>query len=222
MPMIQKIIAALDMPGKSGKGLAEAMHINPSQVSRLLKGDRRIKAEEIPLIEQYLGISLLGGTPSFRPEVAPATVPFPDRTSMPLDVPVLGTAEGGNGDDRFQMVGEVIDYVRRPPGIAKAKHVFALNVRGTSMEPRYEEGDLIFLNPTLPARPGDDIVIEFTATAQEEYSEGCLKRLVRKTPTKLIVKQFNPPAGQSAELEFDLDIVKAIHRVLTLSELMGV
>lgn len=223
MTLIQKIAAGLAIPGKSGKGLAEALGINPSQVSRMLNGERAIKAFEIPMIEKYLGVSLLGYEDTQEPkhlkatEYSVASVPFPDRGVMPLDVPVLGTVIGGNGGD-FQMSGEMIDYVRRPPGITHARNVFALHVRGTSMSPRFEEGELLYLNPNLPTRVGDYVVIEFIPSEANEYGEGCLKRFVCRTPTKLVVEQFNP----ACQLEFDLDRIKAIHRVLTLHELLGI
>lgn len=219
MSMIQIIAAGLTARGKSGRGLAEALGVNPSQITRMLKGERLIKAHEIPTIEAYLGVSLSPNTPQTArvSEVAPAPVQFPSRSEMPLDVPVRGTAVGGESDG-FLFENDTIDYVRRPPGIAKTKDVFALYVRGMSMAPRFEEGDLIYLNPHLPARAGDDVVIEFVPSESHEFGEGCLKRLVKKTSTKVIVEQFNP----QMDLEFDADTVKAIHRVLTLNELMGV
>jgi 3,4-dihydroxy 2-butanone 4-phosphate synthase/GTP cyclohydrolase II len=55
----QRLVAwikdGLSRPGKSQNGLAEALDIDPSSVSRLLKGARQIKTREIELISSYLG-----------------------------------------------------------------------------------------------------------------------------------------------------------------------
>jgi len=51
---LNRIKAALLQPGKSKGGLAKAMNVHQAQISRLLKGERALKAEEIPLIAKYL------------------------------------------------------------------------------------------------------------------------------------------------------------------------
>src|SRR5687768_17180277 len=51
-------------PGLTQKGLAQRMGVNPAAVNRMLYGRRNIMAEEIPVIESYLGTSLdVGFTP---------------------------------------------------------------------------------------------------------------------------------------------------------------
>jgi 3,4-dihydroxy 2-butanone 4-phosphate synthase/GTP cyclohydrolase II len=55
----QRLVAwikdGLSRPGKSQNGLAEALDVDPSSVSRLLKGARQVKTREIELISSYLG-----------------------------------------------------------------------------------------------------------------------------------------------------------------------
>jgi hypothetical protein len=60
--MREKMRAALDgSPGKSRKELAKLLDISPTQVSSLLKpGGRHLRAVEVPIVEGYLGITLLG------------------------------------------------------------------------------------------------------------------------------------------------------------------
>lgn len=61
--MREQIRAALDAaPDKSRKELAKLLSVSPAQVSSLLKpGGRRLQAAEVPIVERYLGISLLRG-----------------------------------------------------------------------------------------------------------------------------------------------------------------
>src|SRR5881227_502887 len=55
----QRLVAwireGVSRPGKSQNGLAEALDVDPSSVSRLLKGARQVKTREIELISSYLG-----------------------------------------------------------------------------------------------------------------------------------------------------------------------
>ncbi len=57
MKNIDWIRQGLKEPGKNQKSLAEALHITQPQVSRLLKGHRRLKADEIDVIANYLGVA---------------------------------------------------------------------------------------------------------------------------------------------------------------------
>src|SRR5437588_13052631 len=55
----QRLVAwikdGLSRTGKSQNGLAEALDVDPSSVSRLLKGARQVKTREIELISSYHG-----------------------------------------------------------------------------------------------------------------------------------------------------------------------
>ncbi len=143
-------------------------------------------------------------------------VAVPAVADMPRDVPVIGNVEGG-ADGSFVMNGERIDVVRRPPGVASAIHAFALYVVGTSMSPRYEEGDLIYVHPDRPPRPGDDVVIELHGTAGEA-GRSYIKRLVRRGGRQVTCRQFNP----DREVNYETRDIRRIYRILTAAELLGV
>lgn len=143
-------------------------------------------------------------------------VDLPDRTAMPLDVPVYGVAVGGSSAD-FQMNGDVVDYVRRPPGLMHSKRAFAIYVVGSSMEPRYEDGDLVYLNPDRPPRPGDDVVVQMRPNGHGA-GDCYIKRLVRRTPSQWVCRQFNP----AGEVTYQADEVDRVFKVMTSAELMGV
>jgi hypothetical protein len=68
MDEVQWIIKGLKQPGKTGAGLAKALKLNPSQVTMIKKGMRRVQAAELPVIARYLDLPV-------PPEVvgAPAT-----------------------------------------------------------------------------------------------------------------------------------------------------
>jgi len=160
---------------------------------------------------------LPGYLPPPQGAFAPKTAEVPAPAAMPLDVPVYGTAVGGQDAD-FEMNGEVIDRVRRPPGILNARNAFALYVVGSSMQPRYDEGDLIFVHPGKPPVPGCDVVVELNATDEFGRQKALLKTYRGKTPTKLVLSQLNP----EAPVELPLDQVKQVLRVLRTNELLGI
>ncbi|NBJ13226.1 XRE family transcriptional regulator [Microvirga arsenatis] len=137
----------------------------------------------------------------------------------PRNVPEYGAAIGGRrGDADFQFNGQTVDWAPRPPGIMHKKDVYSLRVTGISMIPKYEEGERIYVDPHRPPAIMDYVVIELKPSEEGEPGDGFIKRLVRRTPTKIVVSQFNPPM----EIEFDRDEVKSLHRVIPVDELLGI
>lgn len=141
--------------------------------------------------------------------------PLPNRASMRKDVPVLGVVVGGTNAD-FTVNGEVIDFVRRPPGLLMAKEAYAVYVTGESMSPRYERGDLVYVDPRRPARNGDDVVIQMAAEEDGSPAACFIKRLVRMDADTVICRQFNP----ADDLSLDARRVAAIHRISRWSDLL--
>lgn len=137
--------------------------------------------------------------------------------TMPVDVPVYGVAVGG-ADGSFLFNGEVIDHVRRPAGIARTRGVFALYVVGSSMEPRFEEGELVYVSSGRPPSIGDYVIVERKADVEGENGRSLIKRLVRRTGANLVLEQFNP----GGLVEVPNEDVKAVYRVLPWNEVLGV
>jgi phage repressor protein C with HTH and peptisase S24 domain len=135
---------------------------------------------------------------------------------MPTDVPVYGMVVGGASGD-FRLNGQIVDYVRRPPGINFMRNTYALWVVGDSMAPWNKDGDLIYVSPARPAVAGDYVVVQMNDQADGEPGIAMVKQLVGRTPTLLKLAQFNP----AREFTVQLSKVKAVHRVLTLRELLG-
>lgn len=133
------------------------------------------------------------------------------------NVPVLGTAVGG-ADGEFTLNGETIQFIPRPPGLTSVRKLYALYVSNDSMSPRYEHGDLIYVNPTRDPSIGDDVVIELHGAEGAPNGPGYIKRLRSRSASKIVVEQFNP----AMEIEFDRAEVKNLHRVVPIRELLGI
>jgi phage repressor protein C with HTH and peptisase S24 domain len=113
---IDWIRRGLDKPGKTQIGLAKALGVAHPQITRLLQGSRRLKADEIPKIARYL-------------EEAP-----PART-----VRIVGYIGAGAEVIPSDEFGPD-DEIAAPPDFTDG---IALVVRGDSMWPKYEDGDIV-------------------------------------------------------------------------------
>jgi phage repressor protein C with HTH and peptisase S24 domain len=141
----------------------------------------------------------------------------PDFRYLSKDVPVLGHAECGSDGLFIFKEGGPIDYVRRPPAHMNRKGIYCIYAQGSSMEPVYEAGDLIYVDPHCPPKAGRDVVIQLAPKGPGGEERYFLKRLVRRSGGKWRVKQFNP----EKEFVFDEKDVAAVHLVLKNQELMG-
>ena len=86
------------------------------------------------------------------------------------------------------------------------------------MSPRFEEGEIVFVHPGRPATSGCDVIVELHGH-DGDPGQCYIKRLVRRTPTRTILQQFNPARD---DISFDNDNIRAMYRILTASELLGV
>jgi phage repressor protein C with HTH and peptisase S24 domain len=160
-------------------------------------------------------------------EVRPNDAPPPRYMQLPRDVPVYGTAmgtykTGGEGPEIEQtLVGQadVIDHFTRPPGYASKTGLYGLYVAGPSMEPRWESGDPLYVDPKRPPAIGDDVVVYLMQPSGEdnELEAVLLKRLARQSPTFVELEQFNPALTFRVERRR----IKAIHRVIPRRELLA-
>ena len=125
----------------------------------------------------------------------------------------MGVGEGG-GEGKSLWNGEVVDYVPRPPALAGAPNGYATYVIGTSMEPRYHPGELIYVHPGKPVTAGAYVLVQLKAPAEGEPPLALIKRLAKKAGHRIVLEQFNPPK------QFDVpakDIV-SIHRIVGSGE----
>lgn len=152
--------------------------------------------------------------PSVR--TASAAPAFSSLQGLARDVPVRGIAVGGDDAD-FQMNGQENDWAVRPPALAGVRGLFALVVSNDSMYPAWRPNATFYINPNRAPQIGDDVVVEMLPDETGEPGKAFLKRLKARTPTKIIVEQFNPPDT----LEFDRDAVR-LHRVVPWEEALGI
>ncbi|WP_244878674.1 LexA family protein [Laribacter hongkongensis] len=117
-------------------------------------------------------------------------------TSMPVNiepapgirclVPLISWVQAGNWSEVIDSLapGDAEDWL--PCMRHVGPHAFALRVRGVSMEPKYQDGDIIFVDPDAPAEHGRNVVVRL-----EDDNEATFKQLVVEGEHKFL-KPLNP------------------------------
>lgn len=155
-----------------------------------------------------------------------ATERSPFTRPSPRDIPVYGTVLGGDvvfdGDNEhiethlLEMTQE-IDWVRRPPTLETRRDVYALYVSGSSMEPRFEPGDPVIVDPKRSPKMGDDVIVQLFALDGDGIQIALIKRLVRRTARFVELRQYNPNTTFCVPIER----VASVHRVLMMRDVIG-
>jgi len=179
------------------KNLSLAIGRNHAYLQQyLMRGSPR----ELPEPARHGLAPLLGVSPDDLRSTAPPPQP-PEfrggslRAAEQTDLPVYASAEGGSG--AIIITSEPIDFVRRPEPLLSVRDGYGCYVIGDSMIPAYEQGDLLLVHPGRPVRASDDCV--FVRDLGDGSFHALVKRLLRITPEKWRVRQFNPAK------DFDLD-----------------
>lgn len=124
------------------------------------------------------------------------------------EIPVYGQAVAGV-DGEFVMNGSVLFTALAPPSVVAIAKAYGVRVAGISMEPRYFDGEVVFVDPSRTPRTGDFVVVQIRL---EEHGEllGYVKRYVRRNTKELVLKQFNP----EKELVFPHTTVESVHVIV--------
>ncbi len=141
--------------------------------------------------------------------LSPANARLGDTLPDPsVKIPVYGQAVGGI-DGEFVMNGDRLEDVFAPPSLSSVAEAYAVYVAGESMEPRYFDGEIVFVNPMKRVRRGDFVVAQIQA---EEHGPklAYVKRFVRWNAQVLVLSQYNP----EKELHFAASQVVSVHLVV--------
>ncbi len=199
--------ARLKVLDQSQAALARHLGLNSSAVSRMFKGERRMKADEAPAIATFLECTVNdvldhARTSSSENAVVSLRKPVDERLGAEVDLskfeaarlgeknlPVYASAEGG--PTGLIVTPEPIDWVKRPEPLLNVARGFAVYVIGDSMSPAYNHGDMILVHPSKPPQRGDDVLL--TKLLEDRAMAALVKKLVRWNESTWFVKQYNPP-----------------------------
>lgn len=231
--------AARKRAGVTQEVVAERMGVSTGQISRWENGVDGIPSGRLPkLVEVYESSVEELLTESEIPistEVPPSNAQ-PLRyegaadVTLPRDIPIYGTSLGAPLDFDGKAIeqtmlntGETIGHLPRPTVLNGQKAAYGLYVQGSSMEPRHENGDTIFVQDSRHGRPpriGDDVVVYLRDVDDDDGERATcalVKRLARKTAHYIELEQFNPPVIFRIEVEK----VIRVDRVIPWRELLS-
>lgn len=118
-------------------------------------------------------------------DVGNARIVTPGRA----DLPVYASAEGGPSG--MVVTTDPVDWVVRPEQLMNVRDAFAVYVIGSSMEPRYEQGDMILVHPSRPVARDTDVLL--LSPMEDGARAALVKRLTGWTDSHWSVRQYNPP-----------------------------
>ena len=171
--------------GRSQRELAAALGLDPSAVTRILRGERRLRLDEAPLVESFFGVA---ATIAPNIEAKPSTGnENPDRP--PRNLPVYASAQGG--PDGMRIDYEPVEWMRRPQNLEGVVDAFAFYVVGDSMSPRFRHGERLLVHPKRPPRPGEDVLLILQQDDNSDFN-AMVKTLVRQSSSEVTVAQYNP------------------------------
>ena len=158
--------------GISMSELARRVGTAKSAISRYFKGTR-----EFPLNKVGEFASALHTTPDFL-----LGMEYEPQAPQGLKVPVLGTVAAGIP---ISAVEDILDYEEVPQSWENQGEFFALKIKGDSMEPRMESGDVVIVKQQPDANSGDTVIVLVNG------DDATCKRL-QKTDNGIMLVSTNP------------------------------
>jgi hypothetical protein len=141
-------------------------------------------------------------------------------------LPIYGT--GYCDDLRIQQDGHYVEVeqtlfdpantvglIDRPPALRYANEAYAIYFHGSSMEPRYFQGDVGIVTPTPPPSPGDFVVVQLNDGNGDDVVHVLVKRLLKATSSYVELEQYNPPIV----FRVDRKRVTRMHKILRSNEI---
>ncbi len=186
----------------AGKGItpgraASQIGFNRASVNVWKKSGKPPKQELLVKIASFFDVSTdyLLGLEEADPRAAEA-------------IPVLGRVQAGVP---VSAVEDVIGYEELGPSMADRGELFALRIKGSSMEPRFREGDTVIIRKQSTADTGDIVV------ALVGRSDATIKKL-RRMNDGIMLQPLNPDFEPMFFSNEDIDAlpVQILGRVIEL------
>lgn len=151
--------------------LAKRIGVHESSINKYEKGLVDIPLSKISELSRVLNVTeayLMGWEDEQKPQG--------------LQIPVLGTVAAGIP---ISAVEDILDYEEIPQSWQNQGEFFALKIKGDSMEPRMESGDVVIVKQQSDANSGDTVIVLVNG------DDATCKRL-EKTENGIMLVSTNP------------------------------
>lgn len=185
----KRIAEARAAKGMNQSELARALGVTPQAVQKweaggAPKGARlREVAQALGTTVEYLLTGSITAVHKFAQDADANVEPGPDLRGR---VPLISWVQAGHWNDVIDnfATGDAEDWLQCPRKFGP--RTFALRVRGISMEPKYQDGDIIFVDPDIQAEHGKNVVVRL-----DDEHEATFKQLVVEGG-QMFLRALNP------------------------------
>lgn len=139
--------------GISQRQLAEFLKVAPSTISMYENGQREPNFEVLESLADFFNVDLnylLGKTNKTTKII------LDSESSKGIKIPVLGTVPAGIP---ITAVEDILDYEEIPKSWENQGEFFGLKIKGDSMYPTLENGDVVIVRKQSTADNGDTVVV---------------------------------------------------------------
>lgn len=153
--------------------LAKRIGVHESSINKYEKGLVDIPLSKITELARVLNVTesyLMGWEDDDK------------ETPQGIKIPVLGTVAAGIP---ISAVEDILDYEEIPQSWQNQGEFFALKIKGDSMEPRMESGDVVIVKQQSDANSGDTVIVLVNG------DDATCKRL-EKTDNGIMLVSTNP------------------------------
>lgn len=230
----ERIQAKLAELNVTAREISVAALGQPDAIRNIIKKGSMPGAERLDLIAEHLGTSsdwLLGRDTAIERTFSSQAMSPEAFRRLPKTLPIYGSALGadlefGDGNGIIVNVEQTevhmaapTDFMARPIGVTGRPDLYVVSVSGHSMEPRFDSGRRLLVDPKRSPGVGDDVVVQLRGPTfdGEEVRHVLIKQLVRRRPGVVVLRQFNP----GIEFEVPNEQVSCVHRVMPWDEAMG-
>lgn len=129
------------------KQIADFLDVHETTIKRYEDGTtKKIPTEVVEKIAKFLNVSIdyLTGW-EYEPQ-----------PTQGLQIPVLGTVAAGIP---ISAIEDILDYEEIPQSWKSQGEFFGLRIKGDSMEPRMESGDVVIVKQQPDANSGDTVIV---------------------------------------------------------------
>ena len=173
--MAKNIQYYMDLHKKTRQDICDAIGVKYTTLTDWVKGNSYPRIDKIELMANYFGINK-------SDLVEDHTLPLGGFEFAPgkYCIPIVATVAAGEPIYSEENIEGWIDYRKDPRG-----HVFACRIKGDSMSPRIQDGDIIIVDQESDWEDGDIIL------ATVNGNDGTCKR-IRKYADSIALLSLNP------------------------------
>ena len=230
----ERIQAKLHELNVRAREISMAALNQPDAIRNIIKKGHMPAADRLDAIAEHLGTTsdwLLGRETAIERTFSSQSISPEAFRRLPKTLPIYGSAlgadlefDGSNGvvvnvEQTEVHMSAPVDFMARPIGVTGRPDLYVVSVAGHSMEPRFDSGRRLLVDPKRSPGVGDDVVVQLRRPTfdGEEVSHVLIKQLVRRRPGAVVLRQFNP----ATEFEVPNEQVSSVHRVMPWDEAMG-